>query len=54
MAIDAETLANLDNLSPEEAIEVAKNVVDEYETLKSSTSKGITLVDQAITFYKTS
>lgn len=54
MAIDAETLANLDNLSPEEAIEVAKNVVDEYETLKSSTSKGITLVDQAITFFKTS
>lgn len=54
MAIDAETLANLDNLSPDEAIEVAKSVVDEYETLKSSTSKGITLVDQAITFYKTS
>jgi len=54
MAIDQETLENLDNLSPEEAIEVAKAVAEEYKTLQSSTSKGMSIVDQAITFYKES
>lgn len=54
MAIDQDVLENLDNLSPEEAIEVAKAVAEEYKTLQSSTSKGMSIVDQAITFYKES
>lgn len=54
MAIDQDVLENLENLSPEEAIEVAKAVAEEYKTLQSSTSKGMSIVDQAITFYKES
>lgn len=52
MAIDENILENLDNLSQEEVIEVAKQAVDEFKTLQSSTTKGLNLVDQAITFYK--
>jgi hypothetical protein len=52
MNIDQETLANLENLSPEEALEVAKTVVEEYKALQSSTTKGMSLVDEAIAFFK--
>lgn len=51
--IDAATLENLDDLSPEEREQVAELVSAQYKTLQSATTKGVKNMNDAIAFYKT-
>ena len=54
MEITADTLENLDALSPEDKEKLAETVSEQYKQLQSSTTKGIQQMNEAIKFFKSS